>query len=109
MPAAVLENTPQEAFGRNLANRRCSERQRSQYGRFDSGREGRKGSMVSAVRTGRSERQGIEAVTEPPGGTARVPRTGANRLTGPDAGTDVRVMKAGSFGNHRSETASPMR
>lgn len=30
MPAAVLENTPQEAFGRNLANRRCSERQRSQ-------------------------------------------------------------------------------
>lgn len=48
------------------------------------------------------ERQSIEAVTEPPGGTARVPRTGANRLTGPDAGTDVRVMKAGFFGSHRS-------
>ena len=26
MPAAVLENTPQDDFGLNLANRRCSER-----------------------------------------------------------------------------------
>ena len=26
MPAAVLENTPQDDLGLNLANRRCSER-----------------------------------------------------------------------------------
>jgi hypothetical protein len=30
MPAAVSENTPQDGFGLNLANRRCSERQSSQ-------------------------------------------------------------------------------
>ena len=52
----------------------------------------------------RSESDGNAAASH---GTARWNgkdlRIGAYRLTGPDAGTVVRVMKAGSFVNHRSQ------
>lgn len=91
MPAAVLENTPQEDLGRNLANRKCSERRavsRSLHQRPERAEGKRKASARS--RTEGPERQGGEAVTEPPGGRERTNRlaeeTRTNRLTGPDAG-----------------------
>lgn len=102
MPAAVLENTPQEAFGRNLANRRCSERQRSQQvaspaagkvkrkaGSFGQTRNGKTGT-ADAEKRSRNRQAGRERSSDrnqPPDGTGR--RRGG------------RAMKAGSFGNHR--------
>ena len=49
MPAAVSENTPQEVFGQNLANRRCSERRSVGRSRH-RGRSERLESSVSAQR-----------------------------------------------------------
>lgn len=66
MPAAVSENTPQEVFGRNLANRRCSERREVGWSRH-SGWNERKGKP----RFGAAERKFADGssgvVTEPPG------------------------------------------
>ena len=95
MPAAVLENTPQEDFGRNLANRKCSERfavSRSLHQRPGKAEGKRKASARSG--TEGPERQGGEAVTEPPGGRERSqdrnqPPDGTGRQHGNQA------MKAG--------------
>ena len=98
MPAAVLENTPQEAFGRNLANRKCSERRnvsRSLHRRSGTAKAKLKASARSGTES--PERQCREAVTEPPGGRKRSqdpdqPPDGTGRRQG------GRAMKAGSFG-----------
>ena len=103
MPAAVLENTPQEDFGRNLANRRCSEGRavsRSLHQRLGQAEGRRKASARSGTES--PKQQGGVAVTEPPGGRERSNRlaeeTRTNRLTGPDAGKRCRAMKAGPNG-----------
>jgi hypothetical protein len=95
MPAAVSENTPQDDFGLNLANRRCSERRAvSRLLHQRPGKaEGKR--RFTRCRTEGPERQGGVAVTEPPGGRGR----SSDRNQPPD-GTGrrqrCRAMKAGS-------------
>ena len=101
MPAALLENTPQDDFGLNLANRKCSERR--DVSRLLHQRSGTaKGKRKASARSGTEsrERQCGVVVTEPPGGKQRSqdrsrPPDGTGRRQG------GRAMKAGSFGNHR--------
>ena len=108
MPAALLENTPQDDFGLNLANRKCSERRN--VSRLLHQRSGTaKGKRKASARSGTEsrERQSGVAVTEPPGGKQRSqdrsrPPDGTGRRQG------GRAMKAGSFGNHRDADPSAL-
>lgn len=98
MPAAVLENTPQEDFGRNLANRKCSEGAQS-AGRFTSGRKRQKeGGRLrpEAERKARNGKAELRSRNRQVEGKGR--KAGTNRLTGPDAGKRCRAMKAGPNG-----------
>ena len=95
MPAAVSENTPQDDFGLNLANRRCSERRNVSRSLLTA--VGKEAGEAELRRSGTSRRndKASRAVTEPPGGRRRP--QGLNR---PPDGTGHRqggrVMKAGS-------------
>ena len=90
MPAAVSENTPQEAFGRNLANRRCSERQRSQQVASPAAGKGKRKAerlrpeAERKARNGKAEERSRNRQVESKGRKTR-----ADRLTGPDAGEVV--------------------
>lgn len=87
MPAAVSENTPQDGFGLNLANRRCSERQSSQQVASPAaGKVRRNAGSLGQTRNGRAgtadaEKRSRNRQVESKGRKAR-----ADRLTGPDAG-----------------------
>jgi len=87
MPAAVLENTPQEAFGRNLANRRCSERQRSQQVASPAAGNGkRKAEGFGPTRNGKPGTADAEKRSRNRQVEGKGRKTRTNRLTGPDAG-----------------------
>jgi hypothetical protein len=87
MPAAVSENTPQDGFGLNLANRRCSERfavSRSLHQR--PGKAKRKAAASAKAErkapNGKAAKRSRNRQVEGKGRKA-----GTNRLTGPDAGS----------------------
>ena len=86
MPAALLENTPQEVFGRNLANRKCSERRnvsRSFLTAVGSGnwKAGASAKAVQGPQLIKHQKRSRNRQVESKGR-----KTGADRLTGPDAG-----------------------
>ena len=95
MPAAVLENTPQDDFGLNLANRRCSERRNVSRSLLTAVEKEAGEAELRRSGTGRRNDKASKVVTEPPGGRRRP--QGLNR---PPDGTGhrqgSRVMKAGS-------------
>jgi len=85
MPAAVSENTPQDGFGLNLANRRCSERRtvsRSLRRRTETTEGKRRFTRCSTEGWSRNaSKRSRNRQVEGKGF-----RAGTNRLTGPDAG-----------------------
>jgi len=96
--AAVSENAPQDGFGLNLANRRCSERRTVSrlLHQWPEQAEGkwRFTRCIRKVWNGRAELQSRNRQVV---GRRSSDRT--NCLTGPDAGKRCRAMKAGSSEN----------
>ena len=86
MPAALLENTPQDGFGLNLANRKCSERRNVSRLFLTAVGSGnwKAGASVKADQVPQTIKHQKRSRNRQVEGKGR--KTQTNRLTGPDAG-----------------------
>ena len=115
MPAAASENTPQEVFGRNMANRRCSEwREVSTAGLTAVGKDGRKAELRQSGPEDRNDKASKRSRNRQVMEKAKPACRGDwnHRLTGPDTGKVTGRRKPvpnGTTGQAKAGSANPAR